>query len=155
MLEEMGKSGTALLLVSGTDVVPDIDGHRRGDVVWTGDDAQPVVQRVFDDRVAETGERARSHAPHHSTSPEPSFPLGLGVGVEDLDDPNGTALRTTSKERNTKAQRDAVRQCEQPVGGNHNAQDSEHYESDAGNPGLAGYHGGGCGRGPRRLPTHS
>jgi hypothetical protein len=39
MLEEMGKSGTALLLVSGTDVIPDIDGHRRGDVVWTGDDA--------------------------------------------------------------------------------------------------------------------
>ena len=60
VLEEMGESGAALLLISGTDVVPDVDCHGRRDVVWTGDDAQSVSQGVLDNRVAELGERPKS-----------------------------------------------------------------------------------------------
>jgi hypothetical protein len=80
VLEEMGESGAAVLFVSGTDVVPDVDRHRRRNVVGAGDDAEPVVQSVLDDRVAKSSECARGHAPHHNTSCVQTSLLGLGWG---------------------------------------------------------------------------
>src|SRR4030095_1913556 len=94
----MGKSSTAVLLIAGTDVIPDVDGYRRRDVVRTGDDAKPVLQCVLSDRVGKLGERALSHVPHHSTSPELSSPLGPAVSVENLGRSERHPLRTTSKD---------------------------------------------------------
>ena len=61
MLEEVREPGPAGLLVPGADVVPEVDGHRRGGVVGAGDHPQPVVEPVSVDRV-----RGDWHAPHGS-----------------------------------------------------------------------------------------
>ena len=47
MLEEVREAGLAGLLVLGADVVPEVDGHHRREVVGRDDDAQAVGQRVL------------------------------------------------------------------------------------------------------------
>src|SRR5215207_3861995 len=93
MLEEMSKSGSALLLIPGTDVVPDVDCHGWRNVVRTGDDAQSVSQGVLGNRVAELGERARGHAPHLSTPLTSRWPLGPWCLVDHSGDLRGFGVR--------------------------------------------------------------
>ena len=44
MFEEMGEAGTSRLLVPRANAVPQVHGHRRGDMIRTGDHPQTVVQ---------------------------------------------------------------------------------------------------------------
>jgi hypothetical protein len=45
VLEEMREARAARLLVGGSDVIPDVDRHRRHALVLMQDDVQPVGQR--------------------------------------------------------------------------------------------------------------
>ncbi len=58
VLEEVGEAGPALRLVLGADVVPEVDGHHRGQVVGRHDDAQAIRQPTLaeaDDRDVRIG----------------------------------------------------------------------------------------------------
>src|SRR4029453_12370749 len=93
VLEEMSESGAALLLIPGTDVVPDVDCHRRRDVVRPGDDTQSVCQALLDNRVAKLVKRARGHAPHLSTPHTPRWPPGVYRLVDHSGDLCGFGVR--------------------------------------------------------------
>src|SRR3954447_26463808 len=54
----MGEAGATRLLMPRTDVVPDVNGHHRREMVLADDDPQPVVERMLGEGVV----RQRRHA---------------------------------------------------------------------------------------------
>jgi hypothetical protein len=60
VLEEVREAGLAGLLVLGPDVVPDVDGHDGGLVVFVDDDGEAVVQHEFLERDIDAGGLGKS-----------------------------------------------------------------------------------------------
>ncbi len=47
VFEEVGEAGLAGLLVFRADVVPDVDGHDGGFVIFVHDDGEAIVEHEF------------------------------------------------------------------------------------------------------------